>query len=215
VRGADTGRRAALRACALACAGPLAGCEVLRNDAPSFDYHVIRDLRPAVPAAAGTPPRVDRTLLVAAGPTQALFDSDRMVFTRDGAAHSYYQFSNWSQRPARRIQSLAEARLAASGGFGSVAGSLAGIRGDLLLSLRLDELVHDDSAPPGVMRVAVTADLLDWRRRTIVARRSFAQAEPVKSRDARGAARAADEAVTALLDALAPWVESSAASIRP
>jgi ABC-type uncharacterized transport system auxiliary subunit len=211
---ARAGRRRALRAVALAGVAPLAACGALVNQAPRFDFHVIRDLRPATPPPPGTPPRIDRTLLVASGPTPALYDSDRIVFTRDGAARAYYQYSNWSERPVRRVRSLAEARLADGGAFRSVAGSVAGVRGDLVLSLRLDELVHDDSVSPGVMRVAVGADLIDWRTRTLVARRAFAQTAPVGTRDAGGAARATDEALTALLDALVPWVEASAASIR-
>ena len=44
----DAGRRAALRACALAWAAPLAGCGVLRNDAPSFDASASANQKPAL-----------------------------------------------------------------------------------------------------------------------------------------------------------------------
>jgi pyridoxamine 5'-phosphate oxidase len=138
---------------------------------------------------------------------------DRIVFTRDGAAHAYYQYSNWSERPARRIVSLAEARLAQGGGFRSVAQTVAGVRGDQVLSLRLDELIHDDSVSPGMLRLAVTAELLDWRTRTIAARRTFSRSTRVGSQDAKGAARAASVAVTELLDELVTWTEASAAAI--
>jgi ABC-type uncharacterized transport system auxiliary subunit len=216
-------RRALLRAGAAWAALPLAGlagCGVLTSTAPRFDFYVIEDLRPAPPPAVGsgsapawTPPRVDRTLLLTSGPTQALFDSDRIVFTRDGASRAYYQYSNWSERPGRRIVSLAEARLAQGGGFRAVAQTVAGVRGDQVLSLRLDELVHDDSVSPGMLRLAVTAELLDWRTRTIAARRTFSRTASVGSQDAKGAARAANVAVTELLDELATWTETRVAAI--
>lgn len=199
---------------ALSC-GALAGCSTLSNEAPRFEFFVIEDLRPAAVAASDAPPRTERTLLLTTGPAQALYDSDRIVFTRDGAGHAYYQYANWSERPARRILTLAESRLARGGGFRSVAQTLAGVRGDMVLSLRLDELVHDDGATPGAVRTTVSAELVDWRTRRMVARRTFSQRAPVSGRDARGAAAAANVAVTALLDELTPWVEARAASIRP
>jgi cholesterol transport system auxiliary component len=205
-------RRRTLGLAALSAAA-LAGCSTLSNEAPRFEFFVIEDLGPvAEPSSA--PPRIARSLLLTAGPAQALYESDRIVFTRDGAGRAYYQYSNWSERPARRILALAEARLSRGGGFRSVTQTLAGVRGDILLSLRLDELIHDDAASPGAVRAAVTAEVVDWRTRTLVARRTFVQRAPVPTRDVRGAAAAANVAITALLDELAPWVEASAASIR-
>ncbi|MFO0235623.1 MAG: ABC-type transport auxiliary lipoprotein family protein [Burkholderiales bacterium] len=205
-------RRRALGLAAL-CAAALAGCGTLSNEAPRFEFFVIEDLRPiAEPPTA--PPRTARSLLLTTGATQALYDSDRIVFTRDGAGRAYYQYSNWSERPARRVLALAEARLARGGGFRSVAQTLAGVRGDVVLTLRLDELIHDDATSPGAVRVAVTAEVVDWRTRTLVARRTFVQRAPVPTRDARGAAAAANVAVTARRDELAPGVEAAAASIR-
>jgi ABC-type uncharacterized transport system auxiliary subunit len=201
----------------------LAGCGSLDNKAPRFDFFVIEDLRAGAPAAAppASPtsppstarPRIDRTLLLTTGATQALYDSDRMVYTRDGEGRAYYQYSNWSERPARRILTLVEARLAREGAFRSVASTVSGVRGDLVLSLRLDALLHDDSIQPGVVKLSMTADLLDWRTRRLAGRQEFEQSAPVPVREARGAARAANVAVTALLDALSAWIETSAAPL--
>lgn len=206
-------RRRALLASLSAAA--LAGCTNLANEAPRFEFFVIEDLRPPGPPSADAPPRTGRTLLLTTGPVQALYDSDRIVFTRDGAGRAYYQYSNWSERPARRILSLAESRLSRGGAFRSVAQTLSGVRGDVVLTLRLDELIHFDGAAPGSVRATVTAELVDWRTRTMVGRRTFSQQAPVATRDARGAAAAASVAVTALLDELTPWVATRAASIGP
>lgn len=206
-----TTRRSLLRALPALPLAALGGCGTLTSSAPRFDFFVIEDLRPM----AVSPPaaRLDRTLLLTGGATQALYDSDRIVFTRDGAGRAYYQYSNWSERPGRRILALAETRLSQSGSFRAVAQTVAGVRGDLVLSLRLDELVHDDGAPPGAVRVAITCDLIDWRNRALLARRSFAQSAPPPTRDARGAAQAASVAVSAVLDDLTAWVTTSAAGM--
>jgi len=211
-RAGQPGRRGLLRVVpALAALGVIGGCTVLENTAPRFDFFVIEDLR--LPSPAGPrPQRLDRTLLLTIGPAQALYDSDRIVYTRDGPTRSYYQYSNWSERPTRRIVALAESRLAAVGGFRSVAQTVAGIRGDLILTLRLDELFHDDSVTPGQLRLGLTAELVDWRTRTLTGRAAFREAAPVATRDARGAARAANVAVTAALDALAAWLEAATGS---
>ncbi len=203
-----TTRRAMLRALPAASLTALGGCGTLTSSAPRFEYFIIEDVRGA-PVTAPVA-RLDRTLLLTGGTTQALYDSDRIVFTRDGAGRAYYQYSNWSERPARRILALAEMRLSDSGRFRAVAQTVAGVRGDLVLSLRLDELIHDDAATPGTVRVAVTCDLIDWRSRTLLARRSFEQSAPTPTRDSRGAARAASVAVGALLDELTAWVVTSA-----
>lgn len=203
----------ALPGAALGAPALLAGCDTLDNRAPRFDFFVIEDLRPARAPAAGA--RLDLTLLLTTGPTPALYDSDRIVFTTDGPSRSYYQYSNWSERPARRILTLAEARLAARGRFRSVAQTLSGVRGDLVLTLRLDDLTHDASSVPGRARVTVGAEIVEWRARRLVARETFAQAADASSADARGAAQAASVAVTAVLDALAPWAEATAGAPPP
>ena len=95
-----------------------------------------------------------------------VYGSDRMVFSKDGHSRSYFQFGFWSERPAQTLLTLAEARLARSQRFSAVAASTAGVRGDLLLSLRLDELYLDVSVEPARVRLGISAELVDWRQRT-------------------------------------------------
>lgn len=214
----DPRRRSALRH-ALRClpllgAAPLLGtlgaCS-LQGNAPRMDFHVLRDLDGSAPAAAA-PARIERVLLVTAVSAPALYDSDRMVFSADGRARSYYQYSYWSERPARRLAALAEARLARAHLFREVTSSTSGVRGDLLLSLRLEELYLDDAVDPGQLRLAFVAEMIDWRSRKLLARRDFIQAVPVARRDAGGMAQAASQGVSALLGELAAWAAASAAS---
>ena len=60
-------------------------------------------------------------------------------------------------------------------------------------------------------RLELTAELLDWRRRTLSARQGFAAHEAVGSDDAAGAVAAFDRGLARVLDDLTPWVETAAA----
>jgi cholesterol transport system auxiliary component len=194
----------------------VAGCGGLSitNSSPKIDYFVLQDLALPAPPTAAAPPRSSRVLLIASSTVQALFDSERVVFTKDGISRSYYQFANWSERPAQSLAMLAETRLSRIGSFRAVTQSTSGVKGDLLLTLRLNELTHDDSVSPGVVRLEVTADLIDWRTREPIARRVFIRAVAVASRDSIGAAQATNRAITMVLDDLSPWVESNAATLK-
>ena len=196
--------------------GLLAGCGSLSitNSSPKIDYFVLQDLALPAPSTTPAPARSSRVLLIASSTSQALFDSERMVFTKDGISRSYYQFANWSERPPQSLATLAETRLSRVSSFRAVTQSTSGVKADLLLTLRLNELTHDDSVSPGVMRLEVTADLVDWRTRELVARRVFVGAVAVASRDSIGGAQAANRAITTMLDDLSPWVESNAARLK-
>jgi len=147
---------------------------------------------------------------LAASPT--LYDSDHMVFSADGISRSYFQFAQWSERPARSLLRLSESRLAAAGKFSSVASSSSGLRGDLLLTLRLDELYLDDTRRPGRVQLSFTATLLDWRQRRLIARRSFSGTQDAVTQDAAGLAGAASVVLGALLGELVDWAGASAAA---
>lgn len=204
-------RRCALRfsvRCAAAMALlPLAGCSL--NNAPRREYQVLRD----VPGTAETPnsgPRVERVLLLASPLASPLYDSSRMVYSVDGSTRSYFEYGHWSERPASALNQLALARLAKSGIFSSVALSTAGVRGDLMLTLRLDDLYFDETDARNPVRLAVTATLVDWRNRRLLATERFELQQPSATRDADGMAQAAGVAVGRLLDQLVPWCAHAA-----
>lgn len=179
----------------------LAACSL--GSAPRRDFYLLRD-----GAAPGTPasgPRVDKVLMVAAMANPGLYDSDRMVFSADGHSRSYFQFGYWSERPAQSLQTRAEARLAQAGVFRDVVSSTSGVRGDLLLSLRLDELYLDASQSSGRVSLSVTAELIDWSLRRLIARQTFQQSVTVPHNDAPDFAGAASDALGRLLSELSDW----------
>jgi cholesterol transport system auxiliary component len=186
----------------------LAGCGL--GSGQRRDFFLLRDA--AAPDTAPPAARIDRVLLVSAMAMPGLYDSDRMVFSGDGLSRSYFQFGNWSERPAQSLQTHAEARLARGARFREVVSSTSGVRGDLLLSLRLDELYLDTAQQPGRVTLSVSAELIDWRDRRLLARRAFVQTATVAQVGAAGLAEAASQAMGRLLGELAAWVVSSAAA---
>jgi cholesterol transport system auxiliary component len=196
-----------LLAAAPALAG-LAACSL--GNAPRRDFYLLRDAGANASAAPGV--RSDKVLLVTASAMPGLYDSDRMVFSADGLSRSYFQFGNWSERPAQSLQTLAENRLSQGGRFRTVVSSTSGVRGDLLLQLRLDELYLDASRQPGQVRLAVSAELIDWRERRLMARRGFQQSAPVAREGANGLAEAAATALGVMLGELADWTAAAAAA---
>ncbi|MBN8494315.1 MAG: membrane integrity-associated transporter subunit PqiC [Burkholderiales bacterium] len=192
----------------LGVAGLLGACSL--GNAPRSDFYLLRDA--AGPGAAAGGERIDRVLMVSAMAPPGLYDSDRMVFSADGLSRSYFQFGYWSERPAQSLQTLAEARLATAGRFRQVVSSTSGVRGDLLLSLRLDELYLDASQPPGIVWLGVSAELIDWRDRRLLGRRQLRQSAPMLRAGAPGLAEAAGQAMGVLLATLAEWSAATAAA---
>ena len=206
--GARTARRvvvAGLPALAALLAG---GCTVLGGNPEPRQWHRLEDL-----AGRGTAPgpAIPRTLLVEMVSTSALQDGNALVFSREPGVFAHYRYADWAEPPGRRLAVLVERRLDARGRFRAVGQSTSGLAGDLLLRVGLEEFFHDASTDPGTARLALDADLIDWRTRTRVARRRFVRSEALASADAAGAAAALSRALTSALDELAPWVESAAA----
>lgn len=208
----DPARRRALRRLpALGAAALLGACSI--GGAPRREFHLLRDA--AAPGAPLPGPRIEQVLLVSAMAPPGLYDSDRMVFSADGRGRSYFQFGFWSERPAQSLQALVETRLDRTGRFREVVSSTSGVRGDLLLSLRLDELYLDATQAPGQVRVIFSAELIDWRQRKLLARRGFKAAAAANRDSADGLAEAASLALGSALDELATWAVTSAAAAAP
>ena len=183
----------------------LAACSL--GSAPRRDFYLLHDAAPPGAPAAG--PRIDKVLMVSAMANPGLYDSDRMVFSADGRSRSYFQFGYWSERPAQSLQTLAEARLAQAGRFRDVVTSTSGVRGDLLLTLRLDEIYLDTASTPQRVSLAVTAELIDWGQRRLIARRTFRQFAAVAQGGAAEFADAASDALGRMLGELVDWTVQS------
>jgi ABC-type uncharacterized transport system auxiliary subunit len=148
----------------------LAGC-LGGASTPSRTFYVLQD---GAPAGAAQPRAANGQALVVAGAAADVFyDAESFVFSRTPGQRAYYQFASWTDRPAHMVGRLAERRLDAGGQFASVARLSSGLRADLLLNIVVVEFYHDVSASPAVVRVELSAELIDWRNRALLAQRTF------------------------------------------
>ncbi len=216
----DPRRRAIALAAASTALLSASGCISLGGgDAAVPTWYRLEDAGTVQPAPASKPAAVggasasplDRVLLIGPVVTAGFYDSTMVAYSRAPGTLAHYQFAGWTERPGRRIGALLERRLSARARFVAVAQSTAGVRGELLLNLSLEHLYHDLATTPASARVAVTAELLDWRARRLIARRTFDQSAPVARAAADAAVPAMNDALRAVLDALCPWVEATAA----
>ena len=160
-------------------------------------------------AGSGAKPRAS-TLLIAPTTVAGFYETPEIVYSRAPGERAYYQFSTWTERPGRRITDLLVLRLERAGLFKTVATAISGVQGDLVLSTHLAEFYHDAAASPGSVKVTLTAELMDPVRRVLLARRTFDRSAPAATYDAPGAVRALNQAVTAILDDIAAWVDAAA-----
>ena len=184
----------------------LGGCVSFGQQEPQRFYVLEAPARAAATKAAPRP----TTLLVAPATAASFYETQDIVFSRARGMRAYYQYNSWAERPSRRITELVTGRLERAALFKSVSTALSGVRGDLVLNLHLAEFYHDAADSPGRARIALTAELLDPARWTLLARRTFEQSALAASHDAPGAVHAFNQALAALLDDLADWLDASA-----
>lgn len=174
----------------------LAGC-ISGGSVPPVQYYVLADA--GRPAEARPAAERGRVLLVNPTSVSSFYDTQRLVYSRAPGERAYYQFAAWTERPGRAFSELLSRRLGAPM-------TTAGVRGELILRTRLDELYHDASSAPGRVTIQVSAELVDTAGRRVAERR-FTRSVPVEKENAAAAVEAANRAVTEALDEIADWVD--------
>jgi cholesterol transport system auxiliary component len=183
----------------------VAGC-VGTGNVPPVQYYVLGDGEQSAVALRASETR--RVLLVNPTTVSAFYDTQRLAYSRAEGQRAYYQFAAWTERPGRALSELLMLRLGASS-------TTSGVKGDLVLHTRLDELYHDAASAPGAVRVALTAELVDTSGRRVGERRRFALSVPTSAENAPAAVEAANRAVALVLDEIAAWASGYQAGADP
>jgi cholesterol transport system auxiliary component len=152
----------------------------------------------------------DATLLVAPMTASAFYDTPEIVYSRAPGERAYYQLSTWTERPSRRLTEMLVARLERAGSFRTVGYAASGVQGSLVLNSHLAAFYHDAATPPGQVRIAVTVELIDTARRSLIARQSFERSASVSTHDASGAVAAFNQATALILTDIVAWAETAA-----
>jgi cholesterol transport system auxiliary component len=182
----------------------LAGCIGTAN-LPAMQYYV---LGPGQQETASARPASLRSRVLLVNPTSvnAFYDTQRLVFSRVQGQRAYYQFAAWTQRPGQAFSELLSRRLGAPS-------TTSGIKGDVILHTRLEELYHDASVNPGTVKIAVSAELVDGAGRLAGELRRFERSVPAASENAAGAVEAANRAVAEVLEEIAAWAAGREGSV--
>ncbi len=175
------------QAIALFAAALVAGC--ISSGPREAERYFNLDAAPGAPAKSPA--------VVAPTSAASFYDTQDMVYSRAPGTRAYYQFNRWTERPQRAIHAQLVSRLQPQGKASG-----------LVLSTHLDEIYHDASAPPGMARIALTAQLVDSASREVLARRTFSRSAPAESYDAPGAVQGFRQALGALLDDVVAWVDT-------
>jgi cholesterol transport system auxiliary component len=188
-----------MRALAVAFLVLIAGC-VGPGNLPATQYYVLGDSQET--ASARRASQRSGVLLVQPTSVSAFYDTQRLVFSRAPGQRAYYQFAAWTERPGRAFSELLSRRLGAP--F-----TTSGVKGDLILHTRLEELYHDASVTPGAVNIEMSAELVDARGRLVGERQRFSRSVFTRGENAAAAVDAANRAVSAVLDDIAAWIEGS------
>lgn len=184
----------------------LGGCVGTAN-LPAMQYYVLGHGQHETASARPASQR-SRVLLVNPTSVSAFYDTQRLVFSRAEGERAYYQFAAWTERPGRAFSEFLIRRLGASS-------TTSGVKGDLILHTRLEELYHDARANPGTVKIEVSAELVDAAGRLVGERRRFTRSVAAASENAAGAVDAANRAVSEVLDEIAAWAGGSQARANP
>jgi cholesterol transport system auxiliary component len=188
--------------CLLCCL--VVGCTGIGSRPPQ--RYFVLGTEPASTSPDETVIAPDAALLLSPTTASAFYDTQGIVFSTTPGTRSYYQLNHWTEPPSRRIDVLLTERLARTGRFRTVAASTDAVKGALVLSVRLDELYHDASTPPGNVRISLMAVLADPAQRVVAEQRRFISSMPAATYDAPGAVDAFNTALGPLLDDVAKWV---------
>lgn len=134
------------------------------------------------------------------------YNGINLAFGKEAGSRSYYQYAQWTDRPANRMALLVRDRLREACLYRQVGFTGEGLTGDYQLALRLADLYHDTANSPGQAVVELDVQLIKRDTGRLVGQKAFRVTAPVPSYDAKGAVAGSNQAVTQLLDELVGWL---------
>lgn len=167
-------------------------------------------LEAAFPAKAAA--KESPAVLVAAPQARSGFDTDRMAYVRSPNQLEYFARHRWIDAPARMLAPLIVQSLESTGAFSAVVQAPTVARAKWRLETEIVKLQQDFLQQPSRVHVVLRARLVDSATQQAVAARVFGATVVAASEDARGGARAANDALQQLLPQLAQWC---AVSLEP
>jgi len=189
----------------------LAGC--IGSPGRSAEPMATFTLEAAFPAKAPAPN--GPALLVAAPHARAGFDTERMAYMRSQNQLEYFARNRWIDAPARQLAPLIVQALESTGAFSAVVQAPTMARAKWRLETEIVKLQQEFFQQPSRIHLVLRVQLIDASTQQPVAAQVFSATVPAPSEDARGGAKAANEALGQLLPQLARWCAASLEQAPP
>lgn len=141
------------------------------------------------------------------------FDTRRIAYVPQLNEISYYANSRWADTPSRMLEPLLMEALEATGSFHAVAQSASPVLGDLRLDTEVIHLQQEFLSKPSRLRFTLRAQVLDLKRRQVLATRTFESVEEAPSDNAYGGVTAANRAIGKVLSQVAALAAEQAPSV--
>ncbi len=183
----------------------VAGCFPTRVESPPT--HTFRlSLDPGRTEAL--PPDINGPILLLSMPlAEPGYDTTKMVYLKRPYELEQYAVNQWADAPTRMFAFVMAERFSRSGSWRAVLPASGSIRGDFRLDTYGFSLQQEFLQNPSRVRISVRAQLIDLRESRVLGTRAFETVENAPSEDAYGGVVAANQAVAALLDGMAPWLQ--------
>ena len=187
----------------LPLAGLIAGCSILPKESASKTFFVLDVSKEPVPHSAE---QLKTGILVGAASAGLFINSNRILFSDNRDTRSFYQFSFWTEPPPLQFTRLLLGKLESSGGFETVSRASVGAIGDYQLNTEIKDFYQDRTVSPPVARVEITANVVAFFNRRVIASQSFSQEVKLEDDNASGAVRAFSAATDKIGTDIAAWV---------
>ncbi len=136
----------------------------------------------------------------------AYLDSNRILFSRNGATLSAYQYAQWAEPPPARLTALLVDHLERQRLFRAVTRHTSGTSPDLALNLEVLDFRHDAASTPGQVTLRLRAEIVDLRGARIVATRLFEDYAALPTADAPTVAATLGEITRRTVSAVIKWM---------
>lgn len=183
------------------------GCSIpIPGNVPEQTYYVLTGGESSLKEQFVKKPH--RILLLEQTPSR-LINTERIVFGDDSSERGFYQFAFWAETPPKRFTYLLQKRLEVAGLFETVVRGSSSALSDLQLSVQFADFYHDTTDRPGRAVVDLRLELIDLKKRVVLASKSFTKSVSTRSYSANGAVKGFDQAVAEILDEVLVWLNDS------
>lgn len=184
---------------------PLSGCAFPLRGGEHVQEYVLELEESTLPISTQS---VERTLLIRDATSPGFLNTRKIAFSGSKYSIGSYQYASWIEPPPKRLTTLLAAKLEDMRLFQFVVRQTSGARADFQINMELHEFYHDITTKPGKVHIGLRVELIDLKRRKVIASSNFTRIVGVEKYHVRGAVDAFNRAVNELLVDLVTWIEA-------